>query len=439
MTVRVCLGFVAVALPSCADKPSGTLAITTGGEGDAFTRAPAPVKLVVEGIGTDGKSVLLGEAKLPSGSVDLGNRGLNDLYAIKVSGFDATNARILSGGTPLVQLGALDGLSVPIFVQRTGELARMPSGFTEVREAPFAALVSGRFALAAGGKDNPKSSQLYDVASIVSLGPSLELPRAPKSVAVAGVAALLVDDAGATFFDLSTAATTEATAPAGGSFAEVSGGTAIAAPDGVTWIVGGTRAEGSKTSRILRVGKDRTLTFVSLAEPRLGASAAWVEGRGLVVAGGSDTGAGAELIGAGATASTALPFPADAIVGAGAAMLDAQHVLLVGGFDPTGGPAPTRVLDLACATACVPVVWSNAALPVAIARTTSFTLDSGAVLFVGDDASGSSHALRVSENAVQEIPFKVPRKGARGIEYLAAGLRSFVVVGGAKELESFAP
>jgi hypothetical protein len=33
----------------------------------------------------------------------------------------------------------------------------------------------------------------------------------------------------------------------------------------------------------------------------------------------------------------------------------------------------------------------------------------------------------------------VPRKGARGIEYLAAGLRSFVVVGGAKELESFAP
>jgi hypothetical protein len=435
----IVLGFLASALPSCADKPSGTLAITIGGEADAFTRAPAPVKLLVEGIGTDGKSVVLGEAKLPSGSVDLGDRAQTDQYSIKISGFDATGARILSGATPPVQLGALDGLSVPVFVQRTGELARMPSGLTDVREAPLAVLVSGRFAMVAGGKDTPKTTQLYDIASIASLGAALDLPRAPKTVAVAGVAALLIDDAGATFFDLSTAATSEATTPAGGSFAEVAGGTAIVAPDGVTFIVGGTRAEGAKTSRILRVGSDRALSFLSLAEPRLGATATWVEGRGLVVAGGSAGGAGVEIVGAGATASTALPFAPDAIAGAGAAMLDAQHVLLVGGFDPAGAPAPTRVLDLACGTACAPAVWSHAALPIAIARPTSFSLDGGAALFVGDDASGSSHALRVSENAVQEIPFKVPRKGARGIEYLAAGLRSFVVVGGAKELESFAP
>jgi hypothetical protein len=424
---------------SCADKPSGSLAITTGGESDAFTRAPTPTKLVVEGIGTDGKTVLLGEAQLPSGAVDLGERAQTDLYSIKISGFDGAGARILSGATQQVQLGALDGLSVPVFVQRTGELARMPSGLDAVRESPLAVLVAGRFVFVAGGKDSPKSSQIYDIASLATVGAAADLPRAPKSVAVAGVAALLIDDGGATFVDLSTAVTSEATVPGGGTFAEVAGGASVAAPDGVTFVVGATRAQGAPTARVLRVAKDRSLSFVSLAEPRLGAAATWVEGRGLVVAGGSAGGAGAEIVSAGASASSAAPFAADPIVGAGAAMLDGQHVLLAGGFDDKGAPAPTRVLDLGCSASCVPAAWSAAVLPIAIARSTSFALDAGAALFVGEDAAGASHALRVSETLVQEVAFKVPRKGARGIDYAAAGLRSFVVVGGAKEVESFTP
>ena len=214
-----------------------------------------------------------------------------------------------------------------------------------MRDAPLSALVIGRYLLVAGGSDTAKAthSQLYDFGSLSPFESPPILPRAPRSMAALGTKVLLVDDAGASWFQLADSTFSDATAPSGGSFAEVAGGRTIIGSDKTLWIVGGTRTKGDATLRVLRVGTDASLSFVALTAARLGASAAWVEGRGVVVAGGSTTAAGLEILGAGASAATALPFPPDPTSGQAACALDGSHLLLTGGSDPSGTTPPSRV------------------------------------------------------------------------------------------------
>ncbi|WP_394850303.1 hypothetical protein LZC95_22950 [Pendulispora brunnea] len=431
-----------VAGSSCSSTPEATLALSVGGEADAFTRAPAPTTLVVDSIDVNSGAVSnLARAALPASNIDLGDHSSSNLVRIRANGVDANGLVLVTGTSVKLQLGALENASLPIFVQRTSEFGRMPAPLSIAREAPVLANVTDRFVFVAGGSApaNDKASQIYDLATLAASNGPAAMPRTPRSLAVYDTAVLLIDDAGASSLSLSNAALAPVNVnpPDGGTFAEVAGGITVRAPDATLYVVGATRGYGLATKRILKVNKDGVASFASLTTERRGAAAVWVEGRGLVIAGGSDTGAGIEVLPPGGTTTTPLAYPPDATIGAGAAALDPTHVLLGGGVDAAGQPAATRWIDLACATsACTAEVWDAAKLPVGLLTTQGFDLTTDSALFVGDDATGLSHAFRVSRPGAREIAFKIPRRGARGIRVNPPAI---TFVGGDPTVESFTP
>jgi hypothetical protein len=342
--------------------------------------------------------------------------------ALAISGLDATGTRVVRGESLLVQWGALETTTLEVFVQRTGELARMPRG-PNAFDALVTTMVSGRYVLAANGT----STMLYDLLALRPFESPPVLPRPARSLVSVNTAVLVIDEAGATTFDLADGTSYPLAAPTDGNFAEIAGGMRVGAANGTQYIVGGTRSSGGPTARVLVIDEEGNASFAGLTAPREGACATFVEGRGLVIVGGNDTAAGAELLAPGATLATPLPFPADAVKGCGAATLDTAHVAVVGG--PAAGPV--RVLDLACTTSCTPASWPDP-LPVvraevvALAPTTAFVL--------GDDASGATHAYRASATGMREVPLRTPRRGARLVMTPTGAL---TVVGGAAGIEQY--
>ena len=432
------LGIGLIGVTACTSKPNGTLALTTGGETDTFSRAPAPTTLVVDFIDAAGNATNITKAKLPADTVDLGDRDEQSIGSIRVHGTDDAGNVLVTGTSFPLQFGALDGLSIPIFVQRANEMARMPAPLASAREAPLVQLVVGRYVFVAGGADAAAATttEIYDVATLSLLPSPPTLARPPRSIAALGTKLLIVDDGGATWLELADNTTTAATAPAGGKFAEIAGGATVEANDGTSYVVGATRTQGDPTARVLRVAADGTLSFVALSAARAGAAAVWIEGRGLVVAGGSSSAPGVEVVAAGATSSAKLAFPPDPIAGGGASQLDATHVLLAGGADPgNADPAaggPPRVVDLGCGNGCAAAPW-NVTMP-RLATAQLRRIDDTSALAVGDDASGASHAFVLRSTEAREVPFKAPRRGARAVRLLAPAI---AVIGGAAPIESF--
>ena len=418
---------------SCnSSAPQGTIALLLGGEADALARDPAVTALQVDAVDDKGNATALAHASLPATTIDLGDVPQDQVAILRVTGADKDGVTRVRGASPPVQLGGLDGSTLNIFVQRTGELARFPGPLSDGREAPLLSPLQGRYIFVAGGDT---TSQIYDLAAYAPVSTPPKLRRVPKSAAIAGTSALLVDDQGATWFDLSSSTATDATAPQGGAFAEVSGGASVRASDGTVYVVGATRVAGDPSARVLRVDPAGTLSFVTLSAPRLGAAAAWMPGRGLVVAGGSAVAAGAEIVGPGATSGIALPYPSDPVAGAGASPIDDTHFVLAGGTGPGGADGGLRAVDVTCTTACAAAPW-QATLPSPLTRADAFPIDVSNVLVVGDDATGSTHVVHVNALRAAEVPLHAARRNARAM-VLSTG--AIVVVGGAGVIESYVP
>lgn len=260
---------------ACASPPDGTIQLVTGGETDTMTRAPAPTTILVEAIDSSGIASQLAKVAYPSGSIDLGNQSQDTVAVLRVTGLDATGTARVRGSSVPVQLGGLAGTTLSLFVQRTAELARLPSPLADARTLPLVASVAGRYLFVAGGADASlgSTSQIYDFATFAPLASPPNVKRAPRSLAMYGTVALLIDDAGAFTLDLSTTATVDAPQPMGGSFAEVAGGATVVADDGTAYVVGATRTTGDPTPRVLKLDTSGNLTFLSLATARRGAAA----------------------------------------------------------------------------------------------------------------------------------------------------------------------
>jgi hypothetical protein len=312
-----------------------------------------------------------------------------------------------------VQWGALQDQTLQLFAQRTGEMARIPSG-PGVFDTTDAIIVEGRFVLGVNGT----SSYLYDLLSLHTLNGAPTLPRPAKSLATFNSAIMAIDENGATSFDLETGESIPFNAPTGGAFSEVANGKRVLAPDSAQLIVGATRPvnTGGPTVRVLLVDSTGVATFAALITPREGACATYVQGRGLIVYGGN---AVPEILAPSATVATPLPFPSDPIQNCGATALDQTHVLIAG-----GDSGPARVLDLTCTTNCAMTPWAN---PIPLVRAQVETLAADAALVIGDDAAGATHAYRASAAALTELPLKTPRRNAR---LLHAPAESLIVVGG---------
>ena len=455
----------AAGLVACSSTDSGTLKLVTGEETDTFSQAPAPITLTVYAWTSSTAVTTIATASLPTGDIDLGTQNESAVATLQIKGNDASGVNVVAGASLALQYGALSGSTLPVFVQRTSEWARLPNPPTDARQSPTLAIVSGEFLFIGGGSGSTsagETAQLYDFAQLASVSAPPTLPFAPLSLPVIGTVALALGQDTAAYYDFSQGITAAVTPPAGHTWSEVSGGQVVYDYDpssgtlDAVFVVGATRTQGPATATVLAIDATDSsnqsyltgnLKWLTLTQPRLGATAAWVAGRGLVVTAGSASAAGVEVIGPGGTSGSALPFPPDASMGAGAALAtaDTQHLLVAGGITPTGQDAGVRVLDLGCAQSCGTTgttVW-GAGLPVALTSASAFYFASGSAypaMVVGSELlSGRTHAyLLNSASTGAELATRVPHFGARAIAS-PLGFNSVLLFGGSDAIESLFP
>jgi hypothetical protein len=441
------IGVLALIGPlACSSTDNGSIQIITGQETDTFTQSPVPKTLRIDAIDPSGKDTVLATASLPTDTIDLGNRSESTVAALNVSGLAADGKKVVFGASLTLDYAGLAGLTIPVFVQRTGQLARLPGPLSDSRQAPTLAVLQGEYLFIGGGNDpsNSKTMQLFDFASFAPLASLPTLPRAPKSIALDGTVAWLIDDGGGTYFDFSSNAYADIPVPPGGSFADIAGGGTAIDSAGAQYVVGGTRTSGAASAMVLKIDPGDAsnslypfgnASWLTLTAPRLGASATWVDGRGLVVAGGSATAAGVEIIGLGSKTGSPLAYPPDSTLGGGAAPLDSQHVLLAGGVTQTLQDAGVAAIDLGCASQCKPTAWSALSAPIAWAQVFAFDPANGFV--VGNEPfSGKTHAYRLTSTAATEVPTKAAHTYARAVW---SPVGSIVLYGGSNVIESFTP
>jgi hypothetical protein len=427
---------------ACSSNDSGTIDLNTGEETDTFTRSPTPTKLEVDSIDSTGKSTTLASVAYPANSIDLGSVDPGSSGILQISGFDAAGDRILAGQSIPMVYGWLAGLSLPVFVQRTQEFARLPNPPSDARPSPVVGVVEARYLVVAGGSDATlaPTTLVYDLANLAPVYPAITLPETPKSMAFVGLVGWFFNDSGVSQYDFSSGTSTTVTLPTGPSFADISGGGTVSAPDGSQYVVGATRTSGTPTSAVLAIDSSGDPSWLTLAAPRLGASAAWISGLGLVITGGSATAAGVEVIAlarSGATTGSLLAYPPDPSVGSGAAALDTSHLVLAGGVEADGSSAGVRTIDATCLASCAPMAWQPLGATLGSAQT--FGIDGSSAFVVGSDSSsGLTHVYRVTSTASVEAATKVAHTNAGAVASPIGLVGSILVVGGAPAIESFA-
>ena len=441
-------------LLGCSTADSGTIQIVTDTEAGTFTKSPAPTALrIVAEVGDAG--LVLATTQLPASTIDLGQLSeTSTAVSIQVHGLDPSNTQRVFGASLPLEYAALAGQTLPIFVQRKGELARLPGPLADARHAPTLALVQGEYLLIAGGSDTSlaKTTQLFDFGFFTALTSPPVLPLVPRSIALAGTVAWLIGDTAGTYFDFSSSATAALTLPAGGTFADIAGGATVLDSSGAQYIVGATRVTSDATDKVLKIDPSDTsnasypygnTTWITLTAPRLGAAATWIDGIGLVVAAGSTAAAGVEHVAPGTAAGLALSqFPADSTVGAGAAALDARHLLLAGGFVGLLADPGVRDLDLGCApsvgsASCTTTTsWGELPVPLGSAQAFAWAAPNDALVVGSEFSSGTTHVFRLSATAATEVPTRVPHTNARAAW---SPVGSIVLFGGANVIESFTP
>jgi hypothetical protein len=448
---------LSLSLLSCSSQDSATITLVTGAETDTFTQTPAPTELVVDAVeltGSDGgaQTIVLATSPLPASTVDLGSWNQSTVAVIKVLGLDATKSDTLVYGASLpLTFSNIVGDTIPIFVQRTGEFARVPSPPSDARQNPTLAIMQGEYLVIGAGTESGDASfdagstQLYDFSQMATLGSPPSLPAVPQSIAFDGTVSWLIDGDAGTYFDFSDSDYGAISLPSGGYFADVAGGATVTDENGVQYIVGATRRTGAPSATILKIDPSDTSnpnypygnpTWLTLINPRLGASAAWVTGEGLVVCGGSASAPGVEFIGSGQTSAVELAYPPDPSTGGGAGMLDSQHVLLAGGLTPTGGDAGVRIINLQCGAVCNPQPWPGLPIPITSAQTFVSLGGTGAVVVGSESVSGATHVFSLSSGGPVAVPTKVPHFNARAT---ISPTGTLVLFGGAPEIESFTP
>ena len=436
----------------CSSTDSGTIQLVTGAETDVFSASPKPTQLKVIALDANNNATTIATASLPTDSIDLGQQDEDAVATLAVEGTDSSGTQVVFGASLPIQYGAIAGATLPVFVQRTNEFARLPSPPNDARQNPMLAVIGERFLVvgAGSGPSDPLSTQIYDFASLSPLDSPPSLPRVPLSMPVVGTVALLIDESGGTYYDFSQGAGVDEMPPAGFSFGDVAGGQVIYdTTDAYVYVVGGTRTTGAPTAAVLQIDTNDAsnanyptgnLHWLSLTAPRLGAAATFVSGRGLVVTGGSTTAAGVEILGKTNTTGSALPFPPDSSVGASVSGFanDASHVVVGGGLTPTGGDAGVRKLDLGCGANCGTMgTESWGSLSPAVGDSSTFVLpgDTSALVIGNELHGGATHAFVVdSSQKNPEVKTKVAHSGARA---MVSPTGTVLLFGGATELESF--
>jgi hypothetical protein len=181
---------------------SGTIQIITDDEAGTFTQTPLPTQIIVQAqsVGEDaGAPTTLATAAYPTGTIDLGTQDQNTVASLLVEATDGAGTEVIYGSSLPVQYGALDGDTLPIFVQRVGQNARLPNGpVGDARQSPTLGILSDRFLIIAGGLESATSltTEVYDFAQFTLLTPAPTVEIAPASMAIISTIGLLLDTLG---------------------------------------------------------------------------------------------------------------------------------------------------------------------------------------------------------------------------------------------------
>jgi len=408
-----CLLLCSCALTGCdtSTLPDGALGFVTSPDEDPWSGAPAVAHVQVELVQGTTRSTLA-DVAAPPGSVSLGNGGPSDVVAhFEATGLTSAGDPVVFGSSIPFYVQGFAGAYVPVFVARKGGFASAPTALLAPHVRPLSALASQAYLLVVGSAD--AAIDVYDSGTWAAPTNEVPLPQTVKSMAISGVALLMINDDKATWIDLTSSATVTAAPPAGLTFADVVGGQTLVASDGTIYIVGATRPEGDPTNKVLQIDTSGNLHTLLLNTARLGAAAALVEDA-LLVAGGSADGTGAELLAVSATSFSELALPADDTTGAALVELTSASALLAGGHDASGAPAATRTIDLGCAKKCSTTELPKTSL--SIARASAFRIDENIALVVGETDDEETHAYLFDasgdEATLMEQALRTPRSQA---------------------------
>jgi hypothetical protein len=413
LAVRGLLFCLALVSAGCSEQlfEPGKGVLVSGQEPDVWSVEPRPTLARVETEKANGDRTTLLERAAPVSEFSFGQGSSTRFVLTGID--DAGTARVRARTVPLSPAG-LAGVKIQVFASRTDAFARPPGNLvTALGDEPPFGFVGGRYLLAAG-PDGQLDGYDFGVWLPVAAPPPIDCPSPPctiRSLAVVSTSlALVVGDDWAISLDVDTGQSFQLDRPTGlAAWADVAGGQTVIASDGSSYVVGATRSD-PPTRAVLRVAPDGKLSALSLIAARHGAAAAWLDGRGLVVVGGDDQAAGAELVGD--AASAALPFPPDPTTGAALVASAEGNVVRAGGRDASGAFAETAVFPMGCGTDCkLELSGTNAELDGARAFRAPSDVDPDAILVIGSDDQGET-AAKLLAATVTPVPLREPRTGA---------------------------
>ncbi len=435
-------GFLAVL--ACGSTATATIAVTIGGENDTITRNPAVDTFIVEAVDRAGnrQSLMDAAAKWVSGeTLDITDLSQTTVASIQLTGSDSNGNAIVWGAVPFAELGAFDGLTIPLFVQRKGDTARMPETI-DAGTAPLLAATT-RSVYAAGSDTNLLG---YDMLFLGPL-PACATPTTTKSFALVisptantdgeqAMAWRIGDDA-ASVYGIGECAgdyggSNISLGDGGIAWSDFAGGRTVMDNSGTAYIVGPSRTSGALTGVIFKIVPDTEastlvdaiISSISIT-PRRGAATAWSNGNGLFVYGGSSAGSdvGQVVSSDGGIRSIAAPTDAGADTREGlAAIAIDDNRMLVAGDDQT-----PIIVDLSCSQCALKTFGQSTG--VKLTSPSLFPLPNGAFLLVGDDSTGTTRLFRLSDTdaGAQEKMLKTHRNRARAIQFETGQI---VIIGG---------
>lgn len=342
--------FTGVAAASCGEDRDVEIVVTTGHETDALAIDPAieTIRIVATFPIEDEENGTLEATARRGESFDLGT--IPDDVPIKLDVFGrlADGTEVARGRSASLVAGSISTGQIPVFLQRTDGFARPPGELPRSHAFAPAASFSERYVVMTGGKPvgdaDVRYAEFYDLVTLSGQESGSALPRAAESIVVRDTQILLLDRAGGTWIDIASGTQAEVTFPDGLVAADVAGGLTFDAKDGISYVLGATRAD-TPTNGVLEIAENGALTTRRLARPAANASATYVAGFGLVIAEGGVDDALQVLLPDGS--SRTLAFPKAARAGA-LAPLDGTTVAWFG----SGDDAALCVADLSCAPSC---------------------------------------------------------------------------------------
>jgi hypothetical protein len=392
------------------DLPNPLLYLTTGEEKEAVTYDGVE-RFEIERIDASDDADRIVRAEALPKTLDLGAAGE---YRFRARAFDVNGVRVAAGGTLTLDLANLKGSSIPLFMARTDRASR-PSGELELMAGayPPAAVLNGTLVWVMRGGSDSMTTDSYSFALWQQNTPpdafeSIECPRSPCELAnlviSGGIYAVAIAKKWAYAMDAAHYIGRELEAPDDlESWANVAGGRVLTGANETSLLVGPTRLEDA-TDYLVKFEDAAQTTVYRLNTPRAGASVLSEPDIGVVVAGGSDQGAGVEVLRPKKDTFASLDYPSDPVVGAALAVQNEHRLLRMGGLTPAGDPAPTVRIELECDGDCQLEPQPDL---VVLARRAQgyYDADTGVTIVVGEDADGVTVAYRFDGQSLSTIDF----------------------------------